>query len=165
MTTYRLLAVAGITAIECSLCGSVSHLPGDVANRYCGRCHLFHEVVAEGRRLLADGGAHECEEWRTFRGRCALCDALLTQAGTFYGITPGGRMLQLSAAEAAAATGALAAVVCRRVADFPNGEPPAEAARGRCVRCGTAIAFNPARFPDHPHVCMQCARIVPLPIP
>lgn len=25
----------------CPRCGSVSHNPDDLANRYCGRCHLF----------------------------------------------------------------------------------------------------------------------------
>lgn len=64
--------------IQCRLCGAVSRLAGDVEHRYCARCHLFHDTVAEGRRLLADGCAHECAEWRTYRDRCALCDRDLT---------------------------------------------------------------------------------------
>lgn len=72
--TFAIEVVAGVRAIRCLLCNRVSELAGDVDHRYCGRCHLFHDVVADGRRLLAAGGSHECEEWRTYRDRCALCD-------------------------------------------------------------------------------------------
>jgi len=30
-------------AIKCLICGMVSHNPNDVAQRYCGKCHRFHE--------------------------------------------------------------------------------------------------------------------------
>jgi ribosomal protein S27AE len=30
-------------AIACPRCGAVSYSPRDVAERYCGRCHQFHE--------------------------------------------------------------------------------------------------------------------------
>jgi hypothetical protein len=30
-------------AIKCYVCGMVSHNPNDVAQRYCGNCHRFHE--------------------------------------------------------------------------------------------------------------------------
>jgi hypothetical protein len=33
----------GGLSIRCRLCGRVSHHVGDVDNRYCGHCHLFHE--------------------------------------------------------------------------------------------------------------------------
>ena len=72
--TYRLEVVAGVAAIRCLLCNRVSELPGDVMERYCGRCHLFHDLVAAMRAVLEEGGTHECGEWRTFRDRCALCD-------------------------------------------------------------------------------------------
>jgi hypothetical protein len=162
--TYRLHTIAGATAIECLLCDRISELPGDVANRYCGRCHLFHEAIAQGRQLVAAGGTHECAEWQTFRGRCALCDSLLTKAGTFYGIKHGERrMLQLDPSEVAGR--APESVICRRVADYPRGVPPAAATIGRCAKCAAPIAFNAARFPDRPHVCMQCAQIMPDPYP
>jgi len=60
-------------AIRCLLCDAISWHPGDVANRYCARCHLFHDAIEEGRRLLASGGGHECAAWRTGRDHCALC--------------------------------------------------------------------------------------------
>lgn len=75
--TYQILTVAGRQAIRCLLCGRISELPGDVTNRYCGRCHLFHDVIAEGRALLAHGGTHDCDKWATWRGHCALCGRLL----------------------------------------------------------------------------------------
>ena len=56
-------------------------------------------------------------------------------------------------------------IVCRRVADYPNLTPPPGAAFGDCVRCGIKIAFNPAKYPDKPHICMQCHGIEPLPFP
>ena len=36
------------TAIECLLCGRVSYNANDVRNRYCGRCHTFHERAEAG---------------------------------------------------------------------------------------------------------------------
>jgi hypothetical protein len=59
--------------IHCRLCGSVSFSPDDRVNRYCGRCHLSHDLVAQARRMVASGGSHECSDWRTARGECALC--------------------------------------------------------------------------------------------
>ena len=53
-------------------------------------------------------------------------------------------------------------VVCRRVIDY-NVPIPAGAVTGPCATCGARIAFNPARFPERPHVCMQCAGVRPLP--
>lgn len=56
-------------------------------------------------------------------------------------------------------------VVCRRVADYPKGKPPAAARITTCADCGRRIAFNPAGpHQDKPKVCMQCAGIQPLPI-
>jgi ribosomal protein S27AE len=62
------------TGIKCALCGSVSYNAGDIQEKYCGRCHLFHQIVEDGRRMLATGATHDCGEWRTARDRCALCD-------------------------------------------------------------------------------------------
>jgi hypothetical protein len=63
--------------ITCQLCEARSYHPNDILNRYCGRCHLHHGLVAEGRRGVAAGGSHECDEWRTARDFCALCGATL----------------------------------------------------------------------------------------
>lgn len=85
------------------------------------------------------------------------------EAGRLYGQTTDGRLLELPAD-----AGAADLWICRRVADFPRGLAPAGAAIGRCARCGAEIAYNPARVasvpPATPQVCMQCARIEPLPI-
>jgi len=77
--TFAIDTVAGRRAIRCLLCDRVSELAGDVENRYCSRCHLFHEIVAEARRMIAlyPQSSHECHEWRTYRDRCALCNRAL----------------------------------------------------------------------------------------
>jgi hypothetical protein len=31
--------------IDCPLCHWTSYNPNDVANRYCGHCHVFHELI------------------------------------------------------------------------------------------------------------------------
>lgn len=54
--------------------------------------------------------------------------------------------------------------VCRRVEDF-NISIPAGAAFADCSVCGAPIVYNPARTVDAPKVCMQCAGLIPLPIP
>ncbi len=73
-TTYEVVFIKRTRAIHCLLCDSLSTHRRDIEERYCGRCHLFHDAVAEGRRLLAiRGSTHECGEWRTDRGVCALC--------------------------------------------------------------------------------------------
>jgi hypothetical protein len=80
--------------------------------------------------------------------------------GRFYRYTPGG--LEPSA------PGRPDAWICRRLEDYPDGQAPAGAAVAACDRCGAALAYNPARAPQvpasTPRVCMQCARIEPLPI-
>jgi hypothetical protein len=75
--TFTISTVAGRAAITCRLCDRISELPGDVEHRYCSRCHLFHEHVATARQLHADGASHDCGEWRTWRGRCAICGTVL----------------------------------------------------------------------------------------
>jgi hypothetical protein len=83
--------------------------------------------------------------------------------GKVYGrLTPDGPLVE------APATATPDVWICRRVADFPRGQAPAGSAPGHCSRCTAPIAFNPARIPivppATPKVCMQCARIQPLPI-
>lgn len=77
--TYRLTEIGpGLSAIECRFCGSSSANPNDVEHLYCGRCHLFHEVVMQGRQEVQIGAGHDCSEWRTARNYCALCDRQLS---------------------------------------------------------------------------------------
>jgi len=82
--------------------------------------------------------------------------------GKFYGrVTEHGPLVEAPA-------GTPDVWICRRVADFPGGQAPAASASGICSRCAAPIAYNPARLPTvpptTPKVCMQCARIQPLPI-
>ncbi len=43
---YRLpKADDGVGSIRCPRCGWISHHPQDVANRYCGHCHQFHDAM------------------------------------------------------------------------------------------------------------------------
>jgi hypothetical protein len=65
-------------AIRCLLCGAVSYHRDDIANRYCGACHLPHDLVAEARLGFSAGAGHECADWPTARQTCAICGALLT---------------------------------------------------------------------------------------
>jgi hypothetical protein len=39
------------TTYTCPRCGRVSHNPNDLANRYCGACHLFEDDLI--RELIA----------------------------------------------------------------------------------------------------------------
>jgi len=55
-------------------------------------------------------------------------------------------------------------VVCRRVADY-DVALPAGAATTICNQCAAPIAFNPkGPHQDVKKICMQCARIQPLPM-
>ena len=74
--TYELGLHGSRATIRCLLCDAISANPGDVGNRYCARCHLFHDAVANGRRLVALGSfGHTCDDWPTARNVCALCGA------------------------------------------------------------------------------------------
>jgi|KBSMisStaDraftv2_1062788.scaffolds.fasta_scaffold00291_29 hypothetical protein len=55
-------------------------------------------------------------------------------------------------------------VICRRVEDFPNAEVPEGGIVTVCQDCQATIVTNLAKYPDRPRICMQCARIQPLPI-
>lgn len=72
--TYELSTVAEAAAEQTLDRRAARELPGDVEHRYCGRCHLFHHVVEEARELYRRFSAtHDCGEWRTWRGVCAVC--------------------------------------------------------------------------------------------
>jgi hypothetical protein len=80
--SFVLELVAGRFAIRCLLCDSLSFSPGDLGHCYCGRCHLFHPEVMRARLDRLGGAAHECEEWRTARGACAVCGRALEAPAT-----------------------------------------------------------------------------------
>src|SRR5262245_3231344 len=63
--SYSVGTHAGEQFITCSLCGLRSYHPRDVEERYCGKCHVFHEdeahaadvgVVLRGRELAREIG-------------------------------------------------------------------------------------------------------------
>jgi hypothetical protein len=88
---------------------------------------------------------------------CRICTKGDTRPGQYYGVPRRGPLVPVP-------PGRPDRVICRRVADYPQGTPPAAAARGVCVTCGAPIAFNPAGpHQDAPKVCMRCAGIQPLP--
>lgn len=81
---------------------------------------------------------------------------MITKAGRYYGRTHDGRLLEVGA-------GKPDDVICRRVADFPNG-PPFTALIVPCRLCSSPVARNPkGPYQDKPAVCMQCCDIEPLP--
>jgi hypothetical protein len=77
--TYDLIG----SAIVCRLCGFRSHHPDDIISRYCVMCHLFHDAVAQVRRILRTdpGATHECGEWRSGDNICAVCGRGLLREG------------------------------------------------------------------------------------
>jgi hypothetical protein len=76
--TFRIEAVDDCWTIVCLLCGSQSAHPMDLDQRYCARCHLFHDVVKTARQLAAAPRAtHDCTEWPTALGACAVCGRAL----------------------------------------------------------------------------------------
>lgn len=81
-TTYETITTRNHRAIRCLLCGALSFNESDIVQRYCGRCHLFHDSIRLARLLNVDGATHECNEWRTGRGTCAICGALVRPEAT-----------------------------------------------------------------------------------
>jgi hypothetical protein len=56
-------------------------------------------------------------------------------------------------------------VICRRVADFPEGRTPADAGVDWCAQCRAPIVFDPSGpHRDVTRVCMQCVDVEPLPL-
>jgi hypothetical protein len=45
-STYEVFATARGESIRCLLCRRISGHPQDVAFRYCGACHVFHDDLA-----------------------------------------------------------------------------------------------------------------------
>lgn len=43
--TYEIVESGDQTGIKCLVCGMTSYNPNDVANKYCGHCHRFHEEM------------------------------------------------------------------------------------------------------------------------
>ena len=74
--TYRLERVDDLITIVCLLCDAQSCHPDDIDNRYCARCHLFHDAVQLARRLTT----HECPEWMTAVGDCAVCGSVVSHS-------------------------------------------------------------------------------------
>jgi hypothetical protein len=56
-------------------------------------------------------------------------------------------------------------VICRRVVDYAPHPVPAGAEFTTCSQCNALIAYNPqGPHQGVPKICMQCARIMPLPM-
>jgi hypothetical protein len=88
-------------------------------------------------------------------------DATIVHGGQFYGRTFDGDLVPVSGFQ-----GVPDLWICRRVVDYPGGRVPTGGEVSTCSRCAARIVFNPARrLPiQTPKVCLQCARITPLPI-
>jgi len=46
-------------AITCHRCGLVSYHPMDIATKYCGNCHVFHDALASHDARSADSLLNE----------------------------------------------------------------------------------------------------------
>ena len=44
----------GQTFIACHVCGMMSYHPEDIAQRYCGSCHQFHDIMERALELDPD---------------------------------------------------------------------------------------------------------------
>jgi hypothetical protein len=57
MNNYEITAAG--KAIRCLICGAISYHPKDIEERYCGRCHIFHDekiVLLSGNRPEPSAG-------------------------------------------------------------------------------------------------------------
>jgi len=66
------------TAITCRRCGLVSYHPMDIATRYCGNCHVFHDALQSPDARSADALLNEVARLR--KALNAACHALLSYA-------------------------------------------------------------------------------------
>ena len=72
-TTFTIQWSEGKQSITCLLCHHTSYNSNDVAQRYCGYCHLFHEESAkehpgkEAKSFPAVGSAERLSEARVRR--------------------------------------------------------------------------------------------------
>lgn len=82
-------------------------------------------------------------------------------AGKYYGITRGGRVLPLDAPDGTLPD----VVVARRVADFPGRQVPPGGTVIPCATCGAPLVTNLQKFPGVPRRCMQCEGVIPEPMP
>jgi len=59
----------------CPFCGAVSHNPNDLEQHYCGRCHVFVDVIIERRDRHGACCGHETRSVRTTEHmeRCRAC--------------------------------------------------------------------------------------------
>jgi hypothetical protein len=56
-------------------------------------------------------------------------------------------------------------IICRRVVDYAPAPIPDGAEFTPCADCNALVAYNPkGPFQYVPKICMQCARIRPLPM-
>lgn len=86
----------------------------------------------------------------------------LIESGHYYYLTRG---LTRGHGATPAGPGQPDVVLCRPVADFPDGRPPAGAAIGTCRTCRTPIAYDPkGPHQDAPRECMRCAGFEPAPL-
>lgn len=53
-------------SIQCLVCGTTSYNPSDVAQRYCGFCHVFHEDAVSTYLREANDASTDSSE----RGIC-----------------------------------------------------------------------------------------------
>jgi len=44
--TYSIVRINETQAIRCERCQRISYSSGDIAHRYCGHCHVYHDDVA-----------------------------------------------------------------------------------------------------------------------
>jgi|SoimicMinimDraft_4_1059732.scaffolds.fasta_scaffold255780_2 hypothetical protein len=65
-------------SITCRRCGMTSHHGEDVRQRYCPRCHIFHEFIANSVREFDCGecGRHITVIAGPMMSVCAMCQTM-----------------------------------------------------------------------------------------
>lgn len=43
--TFRVIEVDCEEAIQCLVCESISYNKNDIREKYCGRCHQYHDIL------------------------------------------------------------------------------------------------------------------------
>lgn len=82
-------------------------------------------------------------------------------SGEYYGITRDGEARRIHPPDGTRPN----TIIARRVTDFPEQRVPAGGTVVPCTRCQTPVVTNLLKFPDVPRRCMQCAGIIPEPLP
>ena len=49
--TYVMVIVNSQPGIKCLLCERISYNPNDIYHKYCGHCHIFHQMYIIKKRL------------------------------------------------------------------------------------------------------------------